>query len=1432
MSQILKDIVYYRGDQLFNGAVDLSWFLNNMQRSHEAAEAFVFHGPQYHGVTQADIDIGHGHQLQDTATFTNSVIKRCYGEEDQPFTLAIAGYGTGKSHLALTLANLLSKPDANISKKILSNIEAVDLSIGKEIKLKLLERNKPCLVVALNGMQNFDLAAEISRQIYKQIRDKNIDTKPLDDLRPRFIYAEKILSYLNDSLKKELLDFCDISNLEDVLNTLREQDEHVYSRVHKFLMDHGIPIQAIGGESIKDLIATVSNEYCGKDKPYQSIVFLFDEFGRYIEFATTKIQIAGSGVLQDLYEGVQSYPDTACFIGFIQFELNAYVQRISYEYKNEILRYITRYQLASKVYLSINLETLIANLIHKQDIDKIDSWFNNESAREKSIKISESINKWFPQSRNHKLWNTPEQFHNVIRKGCWPLSPFSTWFLYHLTASGKHLQERSALALLGDIFQRFSNCAITETDTWSLAPVDLWTDELQQELIGSEEGGQQGSITHAYASILSRYGESLSENNTKILCAVVLASKMGMQVDDRDEAVIALSELSGLSTTVVKQIINQLQDEYNVIEWDEVFKAFDILGETVPRTQFLSFIRQKVSLTYNEEGKSKLFMLKAAECCELLKDLDCDFAEENKITTREWYYEGVTSNLEMLEANLKLSTDRLVVAVSTDEPRGSIIYCYIDRNHDLITVTSEVKKQLRDLADEYKVSALPVIVILLYDEEGKLGQLLAEFSVLKEHISPEDIVKFGNLIGAHKEKTYKLIQNQIEGMIKKRHYITFYKQELESNLLKRLGTELFNHIYSSILPFPFDGFSTSKGNAANTCSQLTNELFQGILDYDKILAKPAKDKNRALTVLKNHWGIFTKEGSISRRPKDPIVRAISEKWDDQLQSDKNHFYIGKAIKEICRPPYGANIASAGLLLGVYIAPRINNLVAQLNGQQVAISQMLQDGIFKGKFLDINLLQNVELIKPGKDSFEWGILLDEWENEKSYYGKIECAKRAEEVKRRIPIPHLIIYRYEHLNKQSIEAKQALEKMDEDINNALMRIEQGDTKDEVNELSRGASDLLKLKKQMISEVPAWTDHQIDELTPHIEKSKQAIIQIFSHWLSQQSPRGDHPDKIGYFKHWLLDLVGGNLRKLGLIAQYEELENRTSELVKRAETTAQAKQLVREIQSYFIQNKEDAFRIVRVAKIRSLLKIGNEYKSQIEELSSQIKLDILNEILTQLFEFLNNLKKIEKVIIDRASALWDTQIHSEKELENLHLEVSTLIKIFEGCEMDLEDLYAMEKALQMFQRFCSQLKDGQLTWNQFHKLSEKLVKEIKVNFEEEELPWSIDEILPCFIKNITQQRSEMSSSWINNIKTECSLISTMITTDANRLYTKANNPPPYITEHDMKDLSKMIIQIEEHLNKLAVEWLLEKFRELPISSKEEFLKIANKFLKESIL
>ena len=107
MKETIGDYIRFQDERLFEGAVNLDWWNENPDRAKKAASAFVFHGPTYHGVTQEDVGDAHGHRLQDTAGFTHSIVRSCVGLEDKPFTMAIAGYGTGKSHLALTLAELL-----------------------------------------------------------------------------------------------------------------------------------------------------------------------------------------------------------------------------------------------------------------------------------------------------------------------------------------------------------------------------------------------------------------------------------------------------------------------------------------------------------------------------------------------------------------------------------------------------------------------------------------------------------------------------------------------------------------------------------------------------------------------------------------------------------------------------------------------------------------------------------------------------------------------------------------------------------------------------------------------------------------------------------------------------------------------------------------------------------------------------------------------------------------------------------------------------------------------------------------------------------------------------------------------------------------------------------------------------------------------------
>ena len=1415
----LSDIIQFRGDRLFNGAVNIDWFATDPAKARLASESFVFHGPQYHGVHQDDVGTGHGHNLLDTATFACSVVRRSQGREEQPFTLAIAGYGTGKSHFALTLATLLSAPQGECAENILAHLDSAAPLVGSEVRALLGESSQPCLVLALNGMQSFDLTAEITRQIVRDLKSRGLDTKPIENLRPRFAQAVSLIRMSNEGVVKELLTACDTTNVDEVFAALERQDEVVYARVHDFFAARGMTIRALSGESLRDVINLTVREYCGKGKPYRSLVVLFDEFGRYIEFATVRSQIAGSGVLQDLFEAVQANSNSAVFVAFIQFELNAYVQRIAPEFRNDILRYVTRYQGANRVYLSINLETLIANLLEKKSPAALDSRFDNSVARNQSAQILSQLTAWFPQSANHRLWSDPNQFHTIICKGCWPLSPFATWFLFFLASAGKHLQERSALALLGDVIARHEHASVPPGLDLTLAPADLWSDALQHELLSSEESGQQGAITHAFAAVCARHSARLKGDLLRVLKSVVLASKLGLHPSDRDQAVQALAELAGLSASSANDAVALLQDEYNVLEWDEAFKEFDILGDGVPRTQFLSFVRSRVATAYDEAGKARLFAGKAAKWCDSLSDLDCDFAEEHQITTREWRYQAECTYLDMLPQQIKLAADRWRRAFGVDDPRGTILYCYIEPSRDPAVISPDIVRLLRAAAKEMNVTVLPVLVVLLSDEQGSLGQALAELAVLDESISPDDRVRFGNLIPAHQEKTREVLRNHLEALIKQRRYITGSKDALESTRLSRAGTELFSKCYKSPIAFPFDGFSTARGNAADTCQELTMELLAGKLDYQSVIAKPVKTKNRAVTVLKEKWDVFTRTGEVSRRPAYSALKAITEKWDFSLANDDRKLCIAEAIRQLCLPPYGANIASAALIFGVFVAPRADKLVAIREGQQIPLSLCIQNGFFAGKFIDLAAVAKIDLVSVGEASAEWETLLDEWEQADSHNARRDALTKALELAKRIPIPPSLAYRELHLRDQARASIETILKVDEHQNQALGKIEQGLQRKDVSTLSWGACLLRELCDRMKSEGPLWTQNQTTELEPQYARARQAITLHFPEWIATQAPRGDSPDAVGDFKHRMTKQVAPSLRKLGLEELAAQVDARVGTVLRQAETKLEAAQLLRDVNSWLTTHL-DAAKIVRIADLRALRETGKEFVARLVGMSDRIQLVEVGTARSRLAAFLNSLKEAESAATKRSSAVRQARLRTQEDIDRLATEVEGLLSIFESIAKEQESFLQMRSALRLYQKAYQQLSNERLSWTEFETLAKQVQADAARTFGDGVVPWSPQDTVESFVDAISKQRKDASAAWIDSLESDALPAAKLSAAEANQFHTRADSPPPTLTEPHAKRLKKVVKDIEARLAELTVEWLVEKFRELPSPAKKKFL------------
>ena len=120
------------------------------------------------------------------------------------------------------------------------------------------------------------------------------------------------------------------------------------------------------GISANSILNALLDDYCGSSGPFDGIVILFDEFGRYLEYASNNNSAkTGESALQQIFECAQNAEGRIQVINFIQSDIKTYMQRI--DPTSNISRYIGRYDASDKYHLSSNLETIFANLVLRKD---------------------------------------------------------------------------------------------------------------------------------------------------------------------------------------------------------------------------------------------------------------------------------------------------------------------------------------------------------------------------------------------------------------------------------------------------------------------------------------------------------------------------------------------------------------------------------------------------------------------------------------------------------------------------------------------------------------------------------------------------------------------------------------------------------------------------------------------------------------------------------------------------------------------------------------------------------------------------------------------------------------------------------------------------------------------------------------------------------
>ncbi len=1420
----LSDIVRFRKDLLFEGAVQLGWFQEDRNLANKAAEHYVFHGPQYHGVVDGDLDdIGPG--LVDTATFTLDILERITGQTGaEPFTMAIAGYGTGKSHLAITLACLLSDPNSLVADKILDNITMADVHIGKEARHLLNSSDQPFLAVPLNGMQDFDLSAEIVRQVLHALTANGLDTAPLEDLRPRFRTAVNFTESFIDALADDFaIAFGQSCDKRKIIADLKAQNEETFSKVNDIYREKmGSTIRAVGQESLHDFIRVTKETYCGPGRPFRGIVIIFDEFGRYLEFSVQKRHIAGSGALQQLFECVQANDDGVFLLCFIQYELKAYIARIAPELRDDLNRYVTRYDSVRKVRLSTNMETLIANLLEKRDREALDEQIDGLPVAPQIIQAS--MQRWFPDMANHALWLDEDRFDRIISRGCWPLHPCSTWALYSLTAIGKSLQQRSALSLFAEVYQYFEDEAVTPGMTIDL--VDLCNEGLINEFLASERYGQQGATAHGYETVLQRYRNVLSEDEKRVLKGVLVSAKIGMKTHSREEYMQALSVFSGLWMTAGETAIRSLESEYAVLEWNDLLNQYEIAGDAIPRKTFLAQLKARTS-DIDLARRASIFTQKLSAWGIVGNTYNTDFGSASNIATNEWNYRIHLADVSIIDEQINFAMHTWRESIAVDMPKGQLIYCYVGPESNIETVKENTLKRIWAAAEENGLdveNGLPLAVLFLHDEDGTFGQKLAELWVLHEQERETESQKYMHFVLDRKRSLEQEIRNQLSKLQREQHMALGTNRAISGPRIKDVMEQLFGAVYPKRIPFPFDGFSTARGNAAKDSGSFTRQLFVGALDRDWITVQNMQQRNRAYEVLDRAWGVIGGDGGLRRIPLDESVRHLIDILVQSLIAEEDDpcgaMGMGEALHLLCMPPYGCNIASAGLLLAYFIGVRKDEVQLYLHSQPISIEKWLEAAM-PGHFLSIPILEATGVVRVPEESLsEWETLLEEWELEDSLSGKVDFLSKDQDLEKRIPIPQQLYYKRDSLRKESRSARSELRQVKTGFDEALEKIQRGIDRDDLSLLSWGAAGLEDIYGRMIVEPEKWTGEQIQKVEAYLAESKQETCHRFDRWLPIQ--KVVRIEDLGRFRHTMLINVGGNLSKLGLEEQKQRLERHVEWIEEQVEFLAEIHRTTTDIENMILSN---------VVTAATKVFVLNDWLRQAEGLAGRLDAarqradfdrDELDRAAKKLRDFKRACEDQLSMHRQRAANVYDTrEIASLSDIANWRNEVTDLLRVFEGQELDVEDLKAVQTQLHLAEMHCESLADSSLDDARFEALLHQCKAENNRAFAGDVPPLDNERIYESIAESIGDKRRCTAANWMKANLPRMEDIEDVDASTVVSYRTRLQNMPPLLSERQREEVNRSLESCANRINQLEVEGALALFNALSDESKTVFIR-----------
>lgn len=676
-------------------------------------------------------------------------------------------YGTGKSHLLTVLSDLLGHMNTNGTgiKEFLKSISKYDKELAQEIKV-FVEEEKPYLVVPIYS--NFDAFDKcITFSLKKELERNNIEVCFKSFFDDALILINKWKGGIESA--DRLVEICKANkmDLEELCRGLESYDSLTKKKFNIIFkaMTYGAEFVSEAGNLIDNI--TLANELIKDD--YRGIIFVFDEFGRYIEDAGENIRVKD---VQDLAEFCDHSDFDDYLILVSHKQLSLYTDKMKKALSDEWKKIEGRFKSTS---INVKYDQCLSLIPHI--IPKTKEW----NAFKKKFKTE--LNEIYNQAFDFKGFLLPPEENINPFEGGFPLHPITLYALDRLSKKVAQ-NERTFFTYLASNEDNslFAQLANMNENEFHFVGLDSVYDYFEENIC-SYRSGDAKDVYKKYQFAINKLGNTeenaLEIKILKVIAAIYIIGDTSTIVADEGTIIDVIDE----NKKKIRAAINNLEKR-KIIKYMRQYGYFDFLDSSIYDLDLM--IEERISSITDEMAISMLneefsdfaiypyeynFTYHMKRVLQPVFAQKCDVSKKNIMHFVPKYYDGMV--IFVLDSQFELSeyctlnvpersmlvVNRNAVEILKEIKRYISIKYYFSIRNDLKKEDPTVEYELKLYLDEqYSVINELIFTWKNVDDKG-----IAVVSKGKEYVitSENDLSQIASEIIANSYQDTIIVNNDL-----------------------------------------------------------------------------------------------------------------------------------------------------------------------------------------------------------------------------------------------------------------------------------------------------------------------------------------------------------------------------------------------------------------------------------------------------------------------------------------------------------------------------------------------------------------------------------------------------------------------------------------------------------------------------------------------